>query len=194
MGKFFNDMLSLAVEGVIAHATGKKAVEKVSFFLDRLLSGEEIPVEEFLKLYDTRIHNFDSKRDDIKIMKQMDFEAVYTLHNKKKDIYYVGKSSAVLRKIRRHFEGYESESVYKDWKAGDDFTIKVLRLQDTEYENINQLETSIVKKYGVYEHSKAQYERRKSETEKKEKKRALLVAGICFLLIGIMNLWMWLFW
>ena len=110
MGKFLSDMISLGIEGVFAYSSAKKKAEEAKGILDRLTSGdEEVPVAEFLRMYDLRLHDFDSKQDDIKFMKNWDFEGVYVLHNCSKSIYHIGRSSRVLRKIDRTFRGYEKQ-------------------------------------------------------------------------------------
>ena len=110
MGKFLSDMISLGIEGVFAYSSAKKKAEEAKGILDRLTSGdEEVPVAEFLRMYDLRLHDFDSKQDDIKFMKNWDFEGVYVLHNCSKSIYHIGRSSRVLRKIDRTFRGYDKQ-------------------------------------------------------------------------------------
>ena len=74
MGKFLSDMISLGIEGVFAYSSAKKKAEEAKGILDRLTSGdEEVPVAEFLRMYDLRLHDFDSKQDDIKFMKKLGF-------------------------------------------------------------------------------------------------------------------------
>ena len=100
MGKFLADMISLGIEGAVAYSSAKKKAEEAKGVLEKLTSGhDEVPIEVFLKMYDLRIHDFESKQDNIKFMKNWDFEGVYIIHNRSKEAYHVGRSSKVLRKI-----------------------------------------------------------------------------------------------
>lgn len=151
MGKFLSDLISLGVEGVFAYSSGKKTVLEAKNILDRLTSGdEEVPAEEFLQMYDLRIHNFDTKQDDIKFVKNWDFEGVYILHNCSRNIYHIGRSGKVLRKIDRTFRGYENQDVYDDWNDKDVFGVRIIRYENSGYSNINLLEKDLVEKYGIY--------------------------------------------
>lgn len=86
MGKFLSDMISLGIEGVVAYSSAKKKAEEAKGVLEKLTSGhDEVPIEVFLKMYDLRIHDFESKQDDIKFMKNWDFEGVYIIHNRSKE-------------------------------------------------------------------------------------------------------------
>lgn len=154
MGKFLSDMISLGIEGAFAYSSAKKKVIEARDILDRLTSdNEEVPVEEFLRMYDLRIHDFDSKQDDIKFVKKWDFEGVYLLHNCSRNVYHIGRSSKVLRKIDRTFRGYENQDVYADWKKQDEFRIRIIRFEDSGYSDINLLEKELVEKYGIYKKS-----------------------------------------
>ena len=150
MGNFLSDMISLGVEGVFAYSSAKKKVMEAKSILDRLTSGnEEVPIEEFLRMYDLRIHDFNSKQDDIKFVKNWDFEGVYLLHNCSRNIYHVGRSSKVLRKIDRTFRGYENQDVYADWKNQDEFRVRIIMYENSGYSDINSLEKELIEKYGI---------------------------------------------
>lgn len=148
MGKFLSDMFLLGIEGVSAYATAKKKVGRAGTILERLVSGnEEVSSDEFIEMYNMRIHNFDSKRDDIKFMKKHDFEGVYVLYNCSRNKYYVGKSGRVLRKIDRQFRGYEDENIYNEYQKGDKFTVRIVSFQNSGYDSIDALEKNLKKQY-----------------------------------------------
>lgn len=154
MGKFLSDMISLGIEGIFAYSDAKKKAEEARAVLERLTSGnEEVPAAEYLRMYDLRIHDFDSKQDDIKFVKKWDFEGAYILHNCSRNIYHVGRRSKVLRKIDRTFRGYENQEVYMDWNQGDDFKISIVRFENSGYSDVAALEKELTKKYGFYEKS-----------------------------------------
>ena len=151
MGKFLSNMISLGIEGVFAYSSAKKKAAEAKHILDRLTSGsEEVPAIEFLRMYDLRIYDFDSKQDDIKFMKNLDFEGAYVLHNCSKNIYHIGRSSRVLRKIDRTFRGYEKQEVYIDWKKGNDFKVRIVRFEGSGYSDVKELEKELTKQYGIY--------------------------------------------
>ena len=165
MGNFLSDMISLGVEGVFAYSSAKKKVMEAKSILDRLTSGnEEVPIEEFLRMYDLRIHDFNSKQDDIKFVKNWDFEGVYLLHNCSRNIYHVGRSSKVLRKIDRTFRGYENQDVYADWKNQDEFRVRIIMYENSGYSDINSLEKELIEKYGIYPKSNREEDLEKQKT------------------------------
>ena len=146
MGKFLSDMIELGIEAAFAIPNSKSKVSKSSEILHHLISGEEeISIEEFINMYDTRIHDFDTKKDDIKIMKKHDFSGVYIIHNCTKNIFLVGKSDKVLRKVDRQFRGYEN---------GDTFKIRIIKFEDSNYDSIEKLEQEMKAKYGKYHFEK----------------------------------------
>lgn len=150
MGKFWSEMIDLGIEASAAYYSSKKKVSKASEIFKRLISKEEIDVAEFKSMYETRIHDFDTKQDDIKIMKKYDFEGVYIIHNCTKNIFLVGKSKSVLKKVDRQFRGFENNKVYKDYEYGDEFKVRIIRFESSGYDNIDKLENDIKSKYGTY--------------------------------------------
>lgn len=186
MGKFLSDMVELGLEALVEIPASKKKILKAKETLQRMVvDNEEMDIDEFLEMYDTRIHDFDSKQDDIKILKQIDFEGVYIIHNCTKDIYLVGKSKKVLRKVDRHFRGYENEDVYADYQNGDTFKIRIIDFERTDYENIDELVKDLTNEYGIYTFEKeAEIEYKVSQ---KDKKGNAITLCICF---GIMILLM----
>ena len=162
MGNFLSDMISLGIEGVFAYSSAKKKAEEAKAVLDRLTSGkEEVSVNEFMRMYDLRIQDFNSKQDDIKFMKNWDFEGVYVLHNCSKNIYHIGRSSRVLRKIDRTFRGYEKREVYMDWEKGDNFKVRIVRFEGSGYSDVKELEKDLTEQYGTYQVSEHEGEAKK---------------------------------
>ncbi len=104
-------------------------------------------IEEFIELYDTRIYDFNNKQDDIKILKHIDFEGVYIITNYDKNYNYIGLSDKVFRTVDRYFRGYESEEVFDDYEDGDNFTIKIVKFEDSGYDDIEELYNDIQAKY-----------------------------------------------
>lgn len=190
MGKFLSDMFKLGSEALIAFPSSKKRVSEVTEFLQSLIiDNKEIEIEEFIKMYDMRIHDFATKQNDIKILKQLDFEGVYVIHNCTKDIFCVGKSKRVLRKVDRYFRGYENEEVYADYEDGDEFKVKIIKYEDSNYDNIDELLKEKTNEYGKYivkeDRKKVQKKNiKKNKKENKSTKQSLLsLFGIYIIII-----------
>lgn len=98
------------------------------------------------------MYNIDSNRDDIKLIKQIDFVGVFIIYNLDDDIYHIGKSEKVLRKGYRYFTGYERQDIYQEWKSNVHFAVRVVKFYNSGYKNINQLVNVLQKQYGYYEH------------------------------------------
>ncbi|NBI06584.1 excinuclease ABC subunit C [Senegalia massiliensis] len=82
------------------------------------------------------------------------FEGIYIIHNRIKDIYYVGQSKRVLDRAYMHFivnpeaiEGrynltveYNFPEIYFDYNAGNEFIISLIPLIETSFSSLNELE------------------------------------------------------
>ncbi len=79
-----------------------------------------------------------------------DFQGVYILYNHTKNMYYVGQSVKVLRRVNAHFTGHGNGDVYADFKYGDDFTIKMIKLETSGFKTLNELERNTIKTYGAF--------------------------------------------
>ena len=183
MGKFLSDMIGLGVEALIEYPSSKKKTLKAKEELEKLVvNNEELDIEKFIEMYDTRVHNFDSKQDDIKILKKADFEGVYIIHNCTKNIFLVGKSKKVLRKVDRHFRGFENEDVYEDYEKGDIFKVRIIKFEDSDYNNIDKLVQDMKKKYGTYIYNKDTTSR---EYENKEEKNGGIRVILIYFIIMV---------
>lgn len=78
------------------------------------------------------------------------FSGVYILHNKTKDLYYVGQGQQVLNRVNMHFTGKGNGDVYADYKAGDIFTIKMISLDNSGFKTLNELERNTISYYDAY--------------------------------------------
>lgn len=78
------------------------------------------------------------------------FSGVYILHNKTKDLYYVGQGQQVLNRVNMHFTGKGNGDVYADYKAGDIFTIKMISLDNSGFKTLNELERNTISYYDSY--------------------------------------------
>lgn len=82
---------------------------------------------------------------------EREFRGIYILHNKSKDMYYVGQGVCVLRRVNSHFSGRGNGDVYADWKYGDNFTIKLVKLSECPYKTLDESERKAIAYYDAYE-------------------------------------------
>lgn len=78
------------------------------------------------------------------------FEGVYILYNKTKNIYYVGQGKQVLNRVNAHFTGKGNGDVYADYKYGDEFTIKMIELERSGFTTLNELERHTIRHYNAF--------------------------------------------
>ena len=49
-----------------------------------------------------------------------------------------------------HFTGHGNVGVYADYKYGDDFTIKMIALENSGFSKLNELERNVISTYNAY--------------------------------------------
>ena len=77
---------------------------------------------------------------------------VYILHNETQDRYYVGQSVKVFNRIIQHFNGKNGNmDVLMDYLRGDHWNIQIIRLRDTIYDNLDDLERYTIALYDAFE-------------------------------------------
>lgn len=79
-----------------------------------------------------------------------DFTGVYILHNSSKDMYYVGQGKSVFKRVNAHFTGHGNGDVYADYKYGDAFTIRMISLVNSGFNNLDELERNTIAAYDAY--------------------------------------------
>ena len=80
-----------------------------------------------------------------------DFTGVYVIHNKTRDMYYVGQSTRVVGRLTQHLTGYGNGDVYADYKYGDDFEVNVVTLRESGYDSLDALERDTIAAYDAYD-------------------------------------------
>ena len=55
----------------------------------------------------------------------------------------MGQGKAVLDRVNHHFSGRGNGDVYADYKYGDFFTIKMIKLENSGFYTLNELERNI---------------------------------------------------
>ena len=87
---------------------------------------------------------------DIKSKQTGDVVGVYVIHNKTKDMYYVGQAKRLFFRLNQHFTGHGNGDVYADYKYGDNFTIQIIKLSESGYSDLDKLEKDLINKYNAY--------------------------------------------
>lgn len=88
---------------------------------------------------------------DIKKTQIGDVVGVYIIHNKIKEMYYVGQAKKLFFRVNQHFTGHGNGDIYADYKYGDKFEIKIVKLSESGYDDLDLLEKDLIKKYDAYE-------------------------------------------
>lgn len=115
--------------------------------IEGLASGvEEMTPEEFFKM---RNFSFGGQGRPSYARKQ-NFAGVYILFNKTKNMYYVGQAQKILDRVNNHFTGKGNGDVYADYKYGDQFTIKMIALENSGFSSLNDLERNVIAKYNAF--------------------------------------------
>lgn len=62
----------------------------------------------------------------------------------------MGQGKAVLDRVNHHFSGRGNGDVYADYKYGDFFTIKMIKLENSGFYTLNELERNTIAYYDAY--------------------------------------------
>lgn len=81
-----------------------------------------------------------------------DFAGVYVLTNKTRGLCYVGQSRRVLARVSQHLMGHGNGDVYADFKAGDRFYVRTIRLQGSGYRSLDALERHAIAAFDAVRH------------------------------------------
>ena len=87
----------------------------------------------------------------VKGLQSGDSVGVYILYNESQEIYYVGQATRLIFRINQHFTGHGNGDVYADYKYGDQFKIRAIRLVDSGYSDLDKLERDLIEKYEAYQ-------------------------------------------
>jgi len=77
---------------------------------------------------------------------------IYILHNKTRDMYYVGQGDYVVSRAFKHFSGAGQGDVYADYKYGDKFTIQLIYLKGSGFLRLNTLEKTAIEILDAYDY------------------------------------------
>lgn len=132
-------LIGLLIYSIIHDVRIKRRIKSLSD------SSVEITPEDFLKLKSQW-----AGKGRRQIMTGVDYPGVYVLYNNTKRMHYVGQGKKVMARIAQHFTGHGNADVYADWKYGDRFTIKIIKLQGSGFRSLNSLERSTIASYKAF--------------------------------------------
>ena len=136
---------------------------KNRFFPRAVVRDLPLVIGEYLKYRDVEVHeNFESFLQecdsmtpeeffDLKELQKGDMVGVYVIHNETRDMYYVGQAKRLFFRINQHFTGHGNGDVYADYKYGDDFSIRIVKLSESGYSDLDKLERDLIREYDAYE-------------------------------------------
>lgn len=141
-------LLCLAVYIGVSIKTAKEK-QAIRDKIESLANNEaEITPEEFFEL---RNKSFGGQGSP-KYALYHNFAGVYIIYNKTKNKYYVGQAKKILDRVNNHFTGKGNGDVYADYKYGDQFSIKMISLERSGYETLNELERHCISTYNAAEY------------------------------------------
>lgn len=130
---------------IVVYSVYKK--QKINKQIDGLANNVlEMTPEEFMKMRKT---SFGGRGRPSYVLTK-NFAGVYILFNKTKNMYYVGQGKQVLNRVNAHFTGKGNGDVYADYKYGDIFTIKMIALENSGFQSLNDLERNTIRRYNAY--------------------------------------------
>ena len=76
----------------------------------------------------------------------MENSGVYVILNLTKNLYYVGQSKNVLKRVKSHLTGSGNGDVYADFKYGDNFEVTI---HNCSIIDLNNIERTFISKYNA---------------------------------------------
>lgn len=112
----------------------------------RIKKSRPMTVETFFKLRQRSMKRFHGRTS----RPVSTFAGVYILHNRTTNRYYVGQGKDVLNRANKHFTGRGNGDVYVDYKNGHDWYITLVKLDETSFRTLNDLERHLIGHYDAY--------------------------------------------
>ena len=147
---FFSIILLLSLIAYAIHSSWvikkeKEDIRQKIYYLSQ--NSLELSPDEFMEIRNKKFGD----RGGALYTNKFNFPGVYILHNKTKDLYYVGQGKKVLNRVNNHFTGTGNGDVYADYKYGDQWTIKMISLEKSGFNSLNDLERYTIEIYNAYE-------------------------------------------
>lgn len=119
----------------------------INIQIDNLANNvSEMTPEQFMKMRNTSFGGRGRRSHAL----TRNFAGVYILYNETKDMYYVGQGKQVLNRVNNHFTGKGNGDVYADYKYGDIFSIKMIALENSRFDTLNELERHAIARYNAF--------------------------------------------
>lgn len=111
--------------------------------------------EEFMRSQQMRMANSIDIRDFHKekrylIEKGFNEAGVYIFKNLDNNKKYVGQSVNVVDRVETHLRGRGNEDLYRDIKNKNRFVIEFIRLEDSNFYNLNDLEKHYISEHNSF--------------------------------------------
>lgn len=75
---------------------------------------------------------------------------VYIFHNLNDGRHYVGQSVDLMRRVREHLRGRGNPGIHQSMRVGDKFTIEFIKLSESGFHNLDNLEKHYIRKYDSF--------------------------------------------
>lgn len=136
-------IISLKILSLVLETRKRNKIDKQ--INDLANNSMELSPKEFFTLRNKKVFNEKSRYSNTK-----NFPGVYILHNKNKNLFYVGQSIKVLDRIGSHFTGNGNGDVYADYKYGDTFSIRTISLDTSGFESLHDLERYAIRTFNAF--------------------------------------------
>ena len=117
---------------------GYNVAEEMKKYIGKLYT-IGLSVEEYRTMYELSYYDPDSKQKDIRLIKTIDKPGIYVIQNLESGKKYSGKAQYVFKKVYRTIRGYENQDVYEMIRKDSRLNIKVILLENTDAENLDDL-------------------------------------------------------
>lgn len=96
------------------------------------------------------VTEFINNKDNL-IRSGYETSGAYIITNKTRGNYkYVGQSIDLIRRVNSHVNGRGNKDIYSDLNSGDNFTIELIKLTETNYTSLNDLERNLIRDNNSY--------------------------------------------
>lgn len=138
----------LKKQGLVAdHTMKKKDILVAAEVFEYMYQSGKFVSDKSFKNHGITPEQFFNLRNTVK----GDCVGVYIIYNRSRKMYYVGQATRLYFRVNQHFTGHGNGDVYADYKYGDKFTIRLIKLVDSGYEDLDKLEKDMIDKFNAYE-------------------------------------------
>lgn len=139
-------VISFAISAFVNYRNSKKSKRINQQFDLRAIATLDLTPEEFMEMRESAF----GERSHSSYALTRNFAGIYILINHTRNMCYVGQATQVLNRVNSHFTGKGNGDVYADYKYGDDFTIRMIALENSGFSSLNELERYAIARYDAY--------------------------------------------